>query len=143
MHDLQLDKILIEISKFYDANFIDILRNCLRYEPSKRWTVEKLLANLQKIGKRFSQNEIGGQLLMNGENENKNKKGILKKIFSGIFKGKKNKNSVKHIDESNKNSQHEVNIQINEFSFNTKNISLQIYSLEDYHTLSIGKKITK
>lgn len=142
IHDIQLQKIFAEISQFYDGKLVEILKNCLNYDHVRRWNAATVLNAL----KNFSKASTMDNTFLNHENdhinaepEKKNKKGLLKKLFSGILKGKKSKQQPK-VNENHLNMfSHNEIAHINEYNFNTKNFSLQIFSLEDYNAIFPSK----
>ena len=140
IHDFQLEKIFQEISKIYDYKFVEILKMSLVYENSKRWNIDQIiysLKNLSKCSTMIMTNEINHDINENNNNEKKPKRGILKKLFSGIFKGKKRKSIIKNLE--NQNNCKENNENLNEFFYNTKPICLLVYSKEDYNSVFSSK----
>lgn len=142
IHDIQLHKIFVEISQFYDGKLVEILRNCLNYDHIRRWNAATVLNALKNLSKASTMDNtfLNHENYINGEHEKKNKKGILKKLFSGILKGKKTKQAPK-INENHFNmlNHNDIAHNINEYNFNTKAFSLQIFSLEDYNSIFPSK----
>jgi len=130
IHDIQLQKIFQELGKIYDYKFVEILKMSLVFDISKRWVIENVVFALKNLSKSSTMtNEIN----LNEQPEKKPKKGILKKLFSGIFKGKKSKNAVSKNNENNYFSTNNENIY--EYALNTKLFSLQVFCREDYSSV--------
>lgn len=135
IHDIQLSKIFQGILQTYDLKLCNILKMSLDYDPKERWNIDDVVEALKHLSKDSKIVQDLSNDLINGK---KPKKGILKKLFSGMFGAKKNKPTLK-----DKGPEIQIigpnNESLNEYFFNTKTSSLQVYSKEDYSLIFTQK----
>ena len=129
IHDIQLDKIFHELTKIYDFKLVEILKNSLMFDPQKRWNIENVVFALKNLSKSSTMAHMDN---INEAQEKKPKKGILKKLFSGIFKKKKSKNNHE-INENVVANNNKENVY--EYNLHMKIVALQVYCNEDYSSI--------
>ena len=123
IHDMQLDKIFHEnLSKSYNWHIVEILKGMLRYNIQERWNIDQVWISLRALANHF---EIPKSLEdEKGSIETTKSGGILKRFLS--------KFGNKDLERNSQNSDNESISNKFSFKLNTKNISLNIATKEDY-----------